>query len=329
MFLYTDSGKTLKPVKALSNYRLLLHGEYVSFARLARSAFTLLEAFADVPAGRKTTHDVEWIAFPKSAGAGNAEIDTERFRFQDEYVEWAVTRSAGKIRQVTFTTEFLAYYEALAMAGAAALIAAIQAAIPGSNPKKADLFGPGFDPDTASEMSRRGRFASRAQQNPWINGTKGILCLGHRSSTLGALFDLVAKAAIPNPAVPSGDICPSLGGSCVPERNSDPSVAAAVQSLARNGRSLSLTDPAGIEIVRLSGVWRIKDQEIDINDPAANSGAWTVSRGRKRGVLKVTPNLFLDDEPVTSGAQVAASLRVKASVVSAADTDLPEWSRMG
>jgi hypothetical protein len=329
MFAYTDPGKTLKPAKALANYRQALHENYFSYAKLPKSAFTLLEAFAEVPADRKTTHDVDWIAFPKSSSASNDEIDANRFSEQDEYVEWAVTRTSAKIRQVTFTTEFLAYYEALAMAGADALITAIQAVIPGAKPKAAELFGAGFDADGASDMARANRFSRNAQQNPWINGAKGILCLAHRSSTLGALVDLVANAGVPNSAIPAGSICSSLGGSCVPERNSDPSVATAVQTLARAGRSLSLTDPTGIEIVKLSGVWRIKNTEIDINDPGANQGVWIVSRGRKRGTLKVSPNLFLDDVPITSGAQVASVLRVKASVVSAAEADLPEWSRMG
>jgi hypothetical protein len=85
----------------------------------------------------------------------------------------------------------------------------------------------------------------------------------------------------------------------------------------------------GVEIARLGGIWRLNDQELDINDPASNQGVWAVTRGGRRAVLTVMPGLLLDDAPVTAGAQVAAALRVSASVVSAAEADLPEFARMG
>ena len=56
----------------------------------------------------------------------------------------------------------------------------------------------------------------------------------------------------------------------------------------------------------------------------------TVSTARRPPRVTVqTPWFLLDDAPVTAGAQVAAALRVRASVVSAAEADLPEWARMG
>jgi len=329
MFAYTDPGKTLKPARALANHRLALHLEYSQSARLPGSAFTLLEAFDEVAEAKKSIAAVEWTAFPRSATATNDQIDTNRFRWQDEYVEWAVTRKAGKVTQVVFTTEFLAYYEALARVGPAELVAAIKAVMPSANPKVSELFGPGFTAATASEEARASRFRNFAQQNPWVNGQKGTLCLAHGSSTLGALFRLVDVASIPNPAVPANAICGTLGGNCVPDRNSDPNIAAAVQTLSQNDRSFTLADPAGIEISTLGGIWRLGNEEIDINDKAKNQGVWKLSRGNRRGELTVAANLVLDDNPVTSGAQVAAALRVKSSVVSAANADLPEWARAG
>lgn len=329
MFPYRDPGKTLKPARALANYRLALHLEYSRGARLPGSAFTLLEAFAEVDAAEQEVSRVEWSAFPRSASASNAEIDAGRFTLQDEYVEWAVERAAGKVTRVTFTTEFLAYYEALARVGPDALIAAIQAVMPGAAPTVAELFGSSFAAAAASEEARAGRFLAFARSNPWINGKKGILCLAHGSNTLGALVSLVDVAAVPNPAVPAGAICATLGGNCVNERNSDPSIAAAVQGLARADRSLALVDPVGIEIDSLGGIWRVGDDEVDVNDPGGNGGLWSVSRSGRRGVLTVPENLRLDDAPVTSGAQVAAALRVRASVVSASNADLPDWARVG
>lgn len=329
MFSYTDPGKTLKPARALANYRLTLHMEYSRSAQLPGSAFTLLEAFEEVSAAKRTRTAVEWAAFPRTATATNNQIDADRFRWQDEYVEWAVTKSSGKVTRVVFTTEFLAYFEALARVGPAELVSAIETVMPTAKPKVSELFGPGFSATTASEEARASRFRNLAQQNPWVNGQKGILCLAHGASTVGALFRLVDIAAIPNAAVPPNAICETLGGNCVPGRNSDPNIAAAVQTLAQNERSFSLADPAGIEISRLGGIWRLGQEEIDINDMAGNKGVWKLTRGNRRAELSVPADLMLDDSPVTSGAQVAAALRVKSSVVSALNADLPEWSRIG
>jgi hypothetical protein len=329
MFAYTDPAKALKPARALANYRLALHLEYSQGARVPDSAFTLLEAFEEVSATRIRTDAVDWTAFPRSAAASNDDIDTKRFRFQDEYVEWRLEKSAGRVQRVTFTTEFLAYYEALARVGSVELVAAIQAVIPTAKPKVSELFGAAFVPATASEEARARRFRQFSQQNPWINGQKGILCLAHGSSTLTALFRLVDVAAVTNPDVQPGAICGALAGNCVAGRNSDPNIAAAVQTLARNDRSFTLADPAGISIARMSGIWRVGAEEIDINDAARNKGLWKLTRGDRRGELTVPAGMVLDDVPITSGAQVAAALKVKASVVSALNADLPDWARLG
>jgi hypothetical protein len=330
MFSYTDPGKTLKPAKALANYRQLLHEEYRSQSKLAGSAFTLLEAFEEIPDARKKTAAVDWIAFPRTAQASNEEIDTDRFRFQDEYVEWRVEKTpSGKVKQITFTTDFLEYYRALAMVGMAELAAAIRAVIPNANPRAAELFGPNFQPYDAQPVARGNKFAAFAPQNPWNNGKKGILCLTQQFNTLGALFNLAGRAAVPNSAIPAAGVCDTLGGFCGSERNSDPSIATAIQTIALARRGISLVDPVGIEIVRLGGIWRIGSTALDINNPAGNQQVWTVSRRGRRAVLKVVPNLTLDDEPVTSGAQVASVLKVQAVVVSASEADMPEWSRIG
>jgi len=329
MFAYSDPGKTLKPARALANYRLALHMEYSRSAKLSDSACTMLEAFEEVPAGRKQSASIEWAAFPRSATATNEQIDSDRFGLQDEYVEWSVERAAGRVKRITFTTDFLAYYEALARVGPDELIAAIQAVIPGAKPRVSELFGPGFAAATSSEDARANKFRQFAQRNPWMNGNKGIVCLAHSSNTLTALFRLVDVAAVPNPSVQPGAICGTLNGNCVKERNSDPNIAAAAQSLARNDRSLALADPCGIEIASLAGIWRIGDEVIDINDGTSNKGIWKVTRSGRRGELILPADLLLDDAPITSGAHVAAALRVKASVISAANADLPEWARLG
>ena len=329
MFNYQDPGGKLKPAKALNNYRQLVHAQYRDQAKRPGSAFTLLEAFAELPAGTAPREDaVEWLAFPRRFNASNEQIDTDRFRFQDEYVEWRVEKSAGKLKQVTFTTDFLEYYEALAMVGVNELIAGIQAVIPGANPKVAELFGPGADPSGVLPESRAARFRNFARQNPWNNGTKGILCLGQQFNTLSALFNLVGPGAVVNLNVDPSQICGTLGGFCGADRNSDPNIATAVQNLARTKRGLALRDPVGIEIVKLIGVWKRNGIQIDINGPG-QSPIWSVTRTGRRAVLKNVAGLTVDDDPITSGSQVAARLRVRAVVVSAAEADLPDWSRVG
>ena len=330
MFNYKDPGGSLKPAKALTNYRQSLHEQYRMHAKNPNSAFTFLEAFLEMSPGKVPQEAaVQWSAFPITATGTNAEIDDRRFDFQDEYVEWRVERSAGKVKQVTFTTEFLEYYEALASVGLAELVAGIKAVIPTANPKATELFGAGFNPATSTPVGRASRFRSFAKQNPWNNGTRGILCLAQQFNTLGALFNLTGPAAIVNTSVSPGAICGTLGNFCGPNRNSDPSIATAVQNLSRANRDLSLRDPVGIEIITLSGIWKRNGTQIDINDPAQNGGLWVISRTGRRAVLKNASGLTVDGETISTGAQLAIRLRVQARIVSALEADMPEWSRIG
>jgi hypothetical protein len=337
MFLYTDPGGTLSP-SALTHYRTLLHAQYREHARLAGSAFTLLEAFQEMPPGMSPHLDqVDWSAFPITAQVDNNTIDTQRFRFQDEYVEWRVERTPqGVVTAVIFTTEFVEYYEALALEGHDALVAGIRAVIPGANPTTTELYGPNFNPAQASPESRAMRFRQTTfspqralPDNPWNNGRQGILCLGQRFNTLGALFNLVGRGAIPRLNVNPTAICGALGSFCGSNRNSDPSIATAVQNLARNTRGLSLADPVGIEIFHLAGIWQRNTTDIDINNLGDNQGIWTITRSGRRAVLTVPAGLTVDGEAITSGAQVANRLRVRATVASAREQDLPEWARIG
>lgn len=331
MFAYTDpAGNVLKPLKALNNYRQLLHDQYRRYARLPASAFTLLEAFQELPAdATPDTPSVTWIAFPRTSGGTNDQIDRNRFTSQDEYVEWRVERNAaGAVTRITFTTEFPEYWEAIAMAGLDALIAAIRGIRAGA-PKAAELFGPGFNPNTATPESRAARFRGFARRNPWNNGQKEILFLTQPNNTLGALFDLVGNCAVPKAGLPADGVCGSPGVACVPDRNSDPAVCQAAQTLARGKNGISLQDPAGIRILELSGIWRLNGKQIDINDSASNKGIWAITRGGSRAVLRVAKGLTIGADPIAFGAQVARLLKVGATVIAASETSLPEWSRMG
>jgi hypothetical protein len=339
MFAYSDpvGSGILEAHSALSEYRTVVHGFYRQFGILPQSAFTLLEAFDDVPTD---TAQVQWIAFPRSAKAPDLDIDRNRYTggsghigYQDEYVEWLVERDAnGEITRITFTTEFPEYYEALAGIGKEAVIAGVADAIPGPNPTPSELFGASFDADSAMSGARQRQFIQHLPDNPWQNGRKGILCLQQRFNSLGALFNLVGRCAILLPGS-STSACSNASnaskGACGHDRNSDPAVCTAAQEIRRKNRVLSLEDPVGIRLLQLGGIWKFDGRQIDINDPNQNRGTWTITRNGRRARLNVSTALTFGDDKVVSGAQVARVLRVGVGVISAPETAVPPWARTG
>jgi hypothetical protein len=329
MFEYSDPTGSgfLESAGALAPYRAMVDPHYDRAAREPRSAFSWLEAFGQLPEGVKPRRAVvSWRAFPLTAAAPNGAIDNNRFRFQDEYVEWRVTRTEnGDVQDVVFTTEFSEYYEALAFVGADKLLEEIRRLIPDANPTPQDLFGMPRPPGAG--RGRAEAFRSHRERNPWNNGEKGILCLTVSVNSMLALFELMEECAKPRLDIPSASVCATTA--CVPDRASDPSVCIAAQDAARAGQIVSLADPVGIEILDLNGIWTLDGKEIQVNDPASNRGVWEVLRNRRRGILHVTPRLRLDGEPIRTGAQVAAALRVGAAVLALPSNLAPPWALTG
>jgi len=330
MFEYSDpvGNGVLAAQDALDTYRDIVDAAYGS-AATSTNAF---ERLGKIPAS-SSTEFIEWPAFPVTAGGNDQEIDAKRFLLQDEYVEWRVERDAsGGVSTITFTTEFPEYYESLAEKGGQQLIAGIQDAIPGANPTNDELFGSGFDPAAATGAQRADAFRSQnvipffsnAQDvpNPWNNNQKGILCLGQKFNTLGALFNLAKECSVPNPAIPSSGQCAAVGGACGPSRNSDPRICTGAQDVAKIPRALSLQDPVGVVILRLNGTWRRNGVEFDINDPSVGQDIWEITRNGRRAKLQIEDNLTVDTEQIVSGAQVSRLLDVGAQVVSADPNDL-------
>jgi hypothetical protein len=334
MFPYSDPTGTgfLQQTGALQAYREAVDRQHQAFHAERDSAFTLVEAFDELaPGNQAQTGTVEWKAFPVTAGAPPAGIDNDRFRLQDEYVEWRVEKNAdGSLAAVTFTTEFTEYYEALAQAGAAALKEEIKRLYPGANPADRELFGDNFNPDAASARTRAQRFVRHLERNPWNNGERGILCLTQGANTLVALFGLLGACGVPQSIDPAL-VCGSVGGACVPGRNSDPAVCRTAQELARGNRSFAPQDPCGIRILRLDpvGRWTVDGQVVDINDPAANRGLWAVTRNGRRGVFTFRGDVRLDGGKIQTGAQLSNQLIVGSSVIHAPNAALPDWARLG
>lgn len=333
MFDYTDpAGRNfLGNTAVVAVFRQRMQGVYDRFARRPLSAFTWLEAFQNLANNQAPQNSsVDWLAFPLLANAADPQIDQDRFDRQDEYVEWQAESTQGRLIRLTFTTEFPEYVEAFAAIGTAALINAVQDAIPGANPTVAELLGPVANPDALPPIARSNLFRNNLRNNPWNNGQKGILCLTQGANTLGALFNLVTECGVRQAQGSPEDTCALVGGgACGPGRSSDPNVCAEAQRAVRNNIAMTLKDPAGIRIIRLEGAWRIGGQEVDINDPTTNQEAWVVSRNGRRGVLTVVNGLTLDGSPLITGAQVSRKLRVAADLWAAPENALPAWARRG
>jgi hypothetical protein len=329
MFPFADptSSGLLQMHGALNSYRSTLHMLYLQFARMPNSAFTLLDAFDGIQTDEST---VRWIAYPQLARKSDKEIDENRFDYQEEYVEWRVERNGRQVQRITFTTAFPEYYAALASVGANALVAGIRHANPEAQPTNTELFGSNFNPDAATPDQRVMAFSTFLTENPWNNGTKGILVLSHPSNTLPALFALVASCGVVVSADGADAICAEFSGACVPGRNSDPSVCEATQMAARADNVLSLKDSPGVEIKELRGIWKVDGKQIDINDETRNAGVWQLSHNNRRAVLDLSKqNLTIGDDPIESGAQVATQLEVGATLVTAANASVPAWARTG
>lgn len=198
-----------------------------------------------------TRQSITWNGFPRVfgpkhpggkpnySGAEPATLPTykgNRFRPQDEYLEWFVHRDANKkIIKVEFTCEAYDYYEFLASVKPDAVVNLYQTHID-PNIKKSDLF-------------------SQGAYNPWnaVNLDKGAMHLTHAANALGAEIKLAADATVrrnsngQEPANAAALIqCANFGDF---RRNSDPKIGFSINQLARSGFAITLTDPVGLYMV--------------------------------------------------------------------------------
>jgi hypothetical protein len=331
MFDYTDPAlrNFLGNQAVQTEYHERMRGTYEGFARRPDSAFTWIEAFDQLLNGQASqVSSVDWRAFPLTATASDKSIDSDRFSFQDEYVEWRVEKTANKLKKVTLTTEFPEYFEAFAAVGFDALKLAIQDVIPAANPTEAELFGAGFHANAATSLARARTFRLNLSKNPWNNGVKNILCLTQGFNTMSALFNLLTECGVLKATGAPEDTCGSVGGACGPGRSSDPAICTLSQSAVRAKIGYTLRDPAGIRFLSLEGVWKLNGTIIDVNDPAKNQGIWVVSRNGRRAVLTIPSGLTLDAQALVTGAQVSRKVAVVADLLTAPDAALPDWARI-
>lgn len=256
------------------------------------------------------------------------------FRPQNEYCEWRVERDprADFIQRVTFTSEPPELWYALFGNPVPDDPAAAEYQFTGDREAVLrhyhDFVGPQvrLNDLLASESipsPDRGRFAIKGQYNiynAW-NTTHGIVHLCAPPNFLSAEIQLAADASILRKDMagrllvePEALICSAGYGG--PNRNSDPTIGAAVNAAARLGAFVTLKDPVGLYMdhIDLSG-WECPDKRSVADCIHIVRGGGTMI---ERLVVEVPPNrrftvsdITIGGERIRYGGQIAECITVK------------------
>ncbi|KAK4224653.1 hypothetical protein QBC38DRAFT_485047 [Podospora fimiseda] len=192
---------------------------------------------------------ITWIGFPNIVAVQYPNdlkrwqvADSDR-KYQDEYLEWSVKRDQDdRVIVATFTCEGPEYWNFLAAAQPDTLTSLYLSQNPlfKDKIKKSDLW------------SKNGEYNPT---NKWNYSTKTgcIMHLAHPNNTLSAEVDIAAQGTVIRKDK-NGEIikdktklinCSAYGSA---HRNSDPRIGDAINSLARQGNSVSIANPVGIYI---------------------------------------------------------------------------------
>lgn len=256
------------------------------------------------------------------------------YRPQVEYCEWHVDREplTGEILKITFTSEPPEYWTAMfgqSMNAAGTFSDDIK--FPGSPERVLDLYRRLVSPNvqlddllvkTEFSVPGGGRYkiGDYNPYNPW-NTAKGIVHLNAPPNTLPAEIQLGADATVlygvndVEPIVqPDALICAAGYGG--PNRNSDPTIGATVNALARLGAMVTLVNPVGLYMdhIDTSG-W-------ELPKGIAPPHCVNIVRGSPGHIerLVVEPpadsginlsDLMIGGEPLRSGGQIAECITVK------------------
>jgi hypothetical protein len=263
-------------------------------------------------------------------------MDNTFYRPQNEYCEWRVSRDpeTNKIVRVVFTSEPPEYWQAMFggtikgewgidwsfdFAGDRDLVLQLYHDMVSPHVQVDDLIC------THDIASADGKIilASRGQYNPYNkwNTTEGMVHLCAPPSSLAAEIELAADATVLRQdslgstlVEPEALICCSGYGG--PNRNSDPTIGATVNALARMGAMISLQNPVGLYMdhIDLSG-WAAPDGR-DVIDCVR------IVRGQpgmiERLVVEVpagrafmVSDLEIAGVPIAYGGQIAECITVK------------------
>jgi len=279
----------------------------------------------------------EWYRNPPpdpgvAAGLDTSALSAIFYRPQEEYCEWRVSRDpiTNKIVRITFTSEPPEYWQALfgvvpgdgipdvEFPGDTELLVELYKEFVGQEVRLEDLVAPADLVDgNGTLVTEKGQYNIH---NKW-NTTHGIVHLCSPPNSLVAEIQLGGDAAVlrDDPqgrrlVEPDALICYAAYGG--PNRNSDPTIGAAVNALARLGAYVTLKNPVGLymEHVDVSG-WTAPDGG-DVSEFIH------ITRGTpgmiERLVVEAPPgrglavgDLLIAGAPIRYGGQVAECITVK------------------
>lgn len=261
----------------------------------------------------KATATISWTAFPNFVKLTSAtdqlrwrRADASRDR-QDEYCEWSVSKNGdGKITKVTFTCEGPEYWETLAAVNQTKVLELYRTFVEPSI-QLIDLYPDGMNYDP------RNRFNNST--------TGGAMHLIQGANTLGAEINIVARATILRKI--GGSLLQGeqelieCGGYGAKERNSDPHIGGEVNSLARLGAMVTISNPVGLYFQDLftTSSWVTPDG----SNP---KDYWKIVRGDAelgvRAVYEVPPgkgfvvgDIKINGRTIDFGAQIADFIKIK------------------
>jgi hypothetical protein len=232
----------------------------------------------------------------------------DRFRPQDEYLEWHARRDpeTGKITRVELTCEGPEYWQFLARVAPDVLLA---------------LYRRHVSPDaTRAQLMPRGDYNPG---NAW-NTARGAMHLTHPANSLGAEIKLAADATVlrrrGDRVLTDADELIACAGFGERRRASDPRIGADVNALARDGYAITLADPVALYIVALETQgWRRPDGKpvgdylrITRGRPGrALRAVYEVpARARAGGRRFVVGDIEIGGRPIEWGGQVAERVTV-------------------
>jgi hypothetical protein len=257
------------------------------------------------------------------------------YRPQEEYCEWHVLRQAdsGKILRVTFTSEPPEYWQAMFglvpgspdqsikdqyFPGDKSKLLRLYQELVSTQVQLADLVAP------ADILDNAGNVLARKDQyniyNKW-NTTLGIAHLNSPPNSLVAEIQLGADASIryadsKGRLLVEPEALIGYAGYGGANRNSDPTIGASVNALARLGANVTLRNPVGLYMdhIDLSGWWS--------PDGTSISDCVRIVRGLpgmvERMVVEVPASrgfdvgdLTIAGEPIRFGGQIAECITVK------------------
>jgi hypothetical protein len=298
----------------------------------------LLRTFGRAEALRQADQLWPLRQYRNSTTPGSPLFEASTYRPQVEYCEWHVTRDpdSNKIKRVTFTSEPPEFWSALA--GTAQTVAQsdgtmlVTVPFPGDIDRLVDLYRHHISPavqrhdlfaesDITSPID--GPLVRKGDYNPYNkwNTVYGAMHLCAPPNSISAEIQLGADATIlyvngKKQAVvePQALVCCAAYGG--PDRNSDPTIGATVNALARLGAMVTLPNPVGLYMdhIDLSG-WHAPD--------AADVSTFVhVARGQEtmieRLVVETPPespyllgDVTIGGEPIQYGGQIAECITVK------------------